>query len=90
VITHYEGRSSEQALAGRHTNFQQSKLRLARMMYGSAFALVVRLFLLGCYTWEIAVETAKLALGHRRDLRRQRIGVYAQVLRALVALGVAP
>ncbi|MCU0494579.1 MAG: glycosyltransferase family 2 protein, partial [Chloroflexaceae bacterium] len=65
VIIHHEGKSSEQAITARHLNFQQSKLRLARMWYGPWFALLLRLFLLGCYSLELAVETVKFALGHR-------------------------
>lgn len=82
AVIHYEGKSSEQAIAARHLNFQRSKLRLARLLYGPAFALTLRVFLLLGYAWELAVEGAKLLLGHRRSLRRQRIGVYATLLRS--------
>lgn len=82
VIIHHEGRSSEQVLSGRHIHFQQSKIRLARLLHGTRFAGILRIFLLGCYVWELAVESAKYVLGHRRELRRQRIGVYATVLRS--------
>ena len=84
VIVHHEGRSSEQVLARRHSAFQRSKLLLAQMMYGSFFSSLLRSFLFLCYVWELLVETAKFVLGHRRDLRRQRIGVYAQVLHGLM------
>lgn len=82
VVVHHEGKSSEQVLVERHLNFQRSKLRLAQRLYGRVFALLLRIFLLLCYTWELAVEGAKYVLGHRRDLRRQRIGVYTVVLRS--------
>ncbi len=81
-IVHHEGKSSEQVVAARHLYFQRSKLRLAQMMYGQRFATLVWLFLVLCYGWEIGAEGIKLLLGHRRALRRQRIEVYAQVLRA--------
>ena len=38
VIIHHEGKSSEQALAQRYLNFQHSRLRDARMVYGQRFA----------------------------------------------------
>lgn len=82
VVIHHEGKSSEQVPAGRHIHFQRSKIRLARVLRSRGFAEVLRIFLLGCYGWELAVESAKYLLGHRRDLRRQRIGVYAGVLRS--------
>jgi GT2 family glycosyltransferase len=84
VVVHHEGQSSEQALVGRHLHFQRSKLRLAAMLYGPGFALLLRVFLLLCYGWELGAECAKWLLGHRRRLRRERIGVYAAVLRGLI------
>jgi N-acetylglucosaminyl-diphospho-decaprenol L-rhamnosyltransferase len=83
VITHHEGQSSAQVPAGRHLYFQRSKLRLARMLYGPRFAALLRLFLLLCYGWELAVESAKWLLGHRRDLRASRINAYLTVLKSL-------
>jgi Predicted glycosyltransferases len=83
VITHYEGRSSEQILARRHINFQLSKIRLARLLKGPFVSACLRRFLIACYLWELAVETAKLLIGHRRDLRRQRVAIYSEVLRSL-------
>jgi GT2 family glycosyltransferase len=83
VVTHHEGQSSAQVPAGRHLYFQRSKLRLARMLYGPRFAALLRLFLLLCYGWELAVESAKWLLGHRRDLRASRINAYLAVLKSL-------
>ncbi len=83
IVVHYEGRSSEQVPAARHLHFQRSKLRFAGMRYGALFALLLRLFLLLTYLWELALECAKLVLRHRPDLRRRRIAVYATVLQQL-------
>jgi GT2 family glycosyltransferase len=80
VIIHHEGRSSEQVPIMRHLHFHRSRLLLAYMWYGRQFASVLRAFLCLCYLWELLVESGKHLLGHRRDLRRQRIGVYAAVL----------
>jgi GT2 family glycosyltransferase len=82
-ILHHEGKSSEQAPAARYINFQRSKLLLARILYGWSFAAVLRLFILIVYRYEILIETAKLLLGHRRELRLQRLGVYKTVLQGL-------
>ncbi len=82
-ITHHEGKSSEQAIAARHINFQGSRVLLARMWYGWRFAALLRAFYRLCYAGELGVEAAKLLLGHRPGLRRQRIAVYWRVLREL-------
>jgi GT2 family glycosyltransferase len=83
VITHHEARSSEQVPLTRHLHFNRSRVLLAQMWYGRLFARVLRGFLLLCYLWELLIESGKHLLGHRRDLRRQRIGVYAAVLSKL-------
>jgi GT2 family glycosyltransferase len=83
VITHHEARSSEQVPLTRHLHFNRSRVLLAQMWYGSLFARGLRSFLLLCYLWELLVESGKHLLGHRRDLRRQRIGVYAAVISRL-------
>jgi len=83
VIIHHEGKSSEQALARRYLDFQRSRLRDARMVYGERFAAALRLFLRAVYGAELAVEAAKWLLGHKRALRARRIGVYWQIVREL-------
>ena len=82
-IIHHEGKSSEQALARRYINFQRSRLRDAQMVYGQRFAAVVRHFLRAAYAAELATESLKWLLGHKRELRAQRAAVYWQVLREL-------
>jgi N-acetylglucosaminyl-diphospho-decaprenol L-rhamnosyltransferase len=83
VVVHHEGKSSEQAVARRHVTFSRSKILLARMWYGWRFAALLRAFLRLGFAYELAVEGLKLLAGHRAMLRRQRIGVYWQVLREL-------
>jgi len=80
TVVHHEGKSSEQAIAARHINFQRSRLLLARMWYGWRFAGILRAFLRLCYAYELGVEGAKLLLGHRPALRRQRAAVYWRVI----------
>jgi GT2 family glycosyltransferase len=83
VIIHHEGKSSEQALARRYLNFQHGRLRDARMAYGERFAARLQLFLRMAYAAELATEGVKWLLGHKRQLRAQRVAIYRQVLREL-------
>lgn len=80
-IIHYEGKSSEQAIAARHINFNRAKLRYYRKYHGRLAALLLRIFLLKSYAYQIMVEGIKGLLGHKRPLRWQRIQVYWQVIR---------
>jgi len=79
-ITHHGGKSSEQVTARRHIHFQQSKLRYFRKYHGALTAQGLRLFLLLNYAVQLALEAAKYLLGHKRDLRRERMRAYSQVL----------
>lgn len=81
-IIHHSGKSTEQVVARRHVHFQESKLRYFRKFYGPLTANVLRLFLLGSYVWQIALESGKALLGHKRELRRERVKQYWQVLRS--------
>lgn len=80
VVVHYEGKSSEQAPLTRHLHFQRSRILLAALWYGPSFARQYRRFVQATYLWELLIETGKHLLGHRRNLRRQRMWVYATVL----------
>jgi N-acetylglucosaminyl-diphospho-decaprenol L-rhamnosyltransferase len=81
-IVHHGGKSSEQVTARRHIHFQESKLRYIRKFHGWLPAQVLRLFLLTSYLWQIALESLKSMLGHKRSLRQERIQAYWQVLRS--------
>jgi GT2 family glycosyltransferase len=80
-IIHYGGKSSEQVVVRSHIYFQKSKLRYTRKYYGWLMAELLREFLLLNYTWQFGLESAKWLVGHKRDLRRERIGAYWQVIR---------
>jgi len=82
TVIHHEGASSAAAVPGRHINFNTSKVRFYRRRYGVPFGELLRAFLLGTYVIQFGQEGAKWLLGHRRDLRRQRIGTYLRVLRS--------
>jgi N-acetylglucosaminyl-diphospho-decaprenol L-rhamnosyltransferase len=81
-IIHHEGASSGQNIFARQVEFDTSRVRLARRMYGPGTATVIRLGLLAGYALQIAREGLKWLLGHKRELRRQRIGHYAGALRS--------
>jgi GT2 family glycosyltransferase len=82
-VVHYEGKSSEQVVATRTLRFQRSKLRYTRKYFGRSWAVGLRLFLWATFAWQWAEETTKWFIGHRRNLRRERMVVYSQVLRKL-------
>lgn len=80
-VVHHEGKSSEQAVAARHINFNRAKLRYFQKYHGRFWATLLRLFLLSTFIWQFLVEGGKWLLGHKRPLRRQRLQVYWAVLR---------
>ncbi|MBL8153905.1 MAG: glycosyltransferase family 2 protein [Anaerolineae bacterium] len=81
-IIHHGGRSSEQATTRKHVLFQESKLRYFRKYHGRWSAQVLRIILLLNYLWQIAIESLKSLLGHKRQMRQERIHSYWQVIRS--------
>lgn len=84
-ITHHEGKSSEQVMAARTIRFQSSKIHYYRKYYGEGWALVVRFFLLGMFAFQLSQESLKWLVGHKRELRQERVAAYWQVLRSGLA-----
>lgn len=82
TILHHEGKSSEQNLARRHINFNRSKLRYAQLRWGQSVAWPLRVFLLTTYSIQLSIETGKWVLGHKRQLRWQRMAQYSTILRS--------
>ncbi len=80
-VVHVEGASSEQAVTARHVNFQRAKLRYFRKYHGRDAAFFLRVVLLLNYLIQIGVEGVKGLLGHKRDLRWQRVRSYWEVVR---------
>lgn len=80
-VIHYEGKSSEQAVAARHIRFQTSKLRYFRKYHGAGTAGLLRGFLLASFAGEWLFEGVKWLLGSKRPLRQQRLSAYSQLLR---------
>ena len=81
-VTHYEGKSSEQASARRDIYFNTSKVRFFRKYHGALVAGVLRVFLLVTFVLQLAEESIKWVLGHKRELRAQRVQAYWQVLKS--------
>jgi GT2 family glycosyltransferase len=81
-VIHYEGKSSEQNLAARDLRFHSSKVRYFRKHHGPWPAELLRLFLLGTFVWQLAVESLKWLVGHKRPLRASRVMSYLEVLRS--------
>jgi len=81
-VIHHVGKSSEQAAAARHIHFQASKVRYFKKHHGRFAGGVLQVFLLALYAWQILLESVKMLLGHKREMRRQRVRVYWQVVRS--------
>jgi len=82
TVIHHEGQSSGQMIPARHIHFQTSKIHYFRKHHGVLQASFLRLFILFTYLVQLAEESLKYLLGHKRTLRRERISAYAQVLRS--------
>ncbi len=82
VILHHEGKSSEQASARRMITFNTSKVRYFAKHHGRAQAAALRFALLAMFAWQAGLEAAKWLLGHRRDLRAERVRAYLAVLKS--------
>lgn len=80
MVIHYEGRSSEQVSTQRHIRFNRSKVLLVRKYYGGFWAEVLRSYLLLEFRLQVGLEGAKLLIGHRREMRRERIAAYREVI----------
>ncbi len=79
-IRHYGGSSSAQVPALTHIHFNTSKVRYYRKFFGPVWAELLRRYLLGEFRLNLLWEGAKLLLGHKTPLRRQRVQAYRQVL----------
>ncbi len=82
IVIHAEGRSSGQISAQRHILFNRSKVRYARKWHGPLWAELLRRYLLLEFRLQLASESVKAFLGHKRDLRRDRIAAYRDVLKS--------
>ncbi len=81
-VIHYEGKSSEQAVARRDIAFFSSRVRYAHKYHGPVWAELLRWWLLATFLFQWLREGAKWLVGHKRDLRAQRMAAYEQVLKS--------
>ena len=81
-IIHYEGKSSEQAVARRDIAFFSSRVRYTRKYHGPVWAELLRWWLLATFGFQWLREGSKWLLGHKRPLRAQRMAAYRQVMRS--------
>jgi GT2 family glycosyltransferase len=81
-VLHHEGASALQDLSARQQDFDRSRVRLMRRMYGRRWAGVVRLALLVNYGVLLLREAVKWVVGHRRTLRQARMALYWRALRS--------
>ncbi|MBA2453612.1 MAG: glycosyltransferase family 2 protein [Chloroflexia bacterium] len=79
-IVHHEGASTGQNIPLRQLAFDRSRIELQRRLYGRSTALAVEAVIRFGYFVQMIVEAAKWARGHRRNLRRQRVEFYRQLL----------
>ena len=84
-VVHHEGKSSQQVITARLLRFQRSKIRYFFKYHGAGWALVIRLFLLGTFAFQLCQEGLKWLAGHKRGLRRERMASHWQVLRSGLA-----
>jgi N-acetylglucosaminyl-diphospho-decaprenol L-rhamnosyltransferase len=80
TVVHYEGRSSEQAIAARDIHYSHSKIRYYEKYFGPRWAAFLRAFFLWNFRGQWTIEAAKWLLGHKRELRAQRMTAYREVL----------
>lgn len=81
-ITHHGGKSSEQVALQTMIHFHASKLRYFRKHHGFGHYVFLRAILLLQFAWQMALECVKGALGHKRELRAERVRQYWRVLRS--------
>lgn len=89
VVTHHEGKSSEQVVAARHIRFFSSRVRYVQKYHGRLAAAAVRSFVLLTFVYQWLEEAAKWLASlilpsqrGKRAMRRQRLTAYRQVLRS--------
>lgn len=81
-IIHHEARSSAQVPAATHIRFNTSKVRYFRKYHGAFAAESLRVWLLSNFAFQLFLEWVKSLVGHKRELRHERIRVYRAVLRS--------
>ncbi len=81
-VIHHEGKSSEQVMPLRHVRFQRSKIHYFRKHHGRWAGTLLHAFLLLNYAYLLVIESLKWLVGHKRELRAERVRAYSEVLRS--------
>jgi N-acetylglucosaminyl-diphospho-decaprenol L-rhamnosyltransferase len=81
TVIHVEAASSDQAIGARHRRFQRARVQYFAKHHGRLAALIVDLGVRLEFGVEMGLEAVKSLLGHRRPMRRARIGAYWKVVR---------
>ena len=81
-VYHHYGQSSAKDLPHRHIYFQDSKCKFFEKHYGRTIGNALRAFILATYLFQIFEEGIKLALGHKKSLRRERLQLLLQVVKS--------
>jgi GT2 family glycosyltransferase len=84
-ILHHEAASSDQVAGLRHRRFHTSRARYFEKHNGRLAGLAVRCSCTALFGAEALLEAMKWLLGHKRELRRERIAAYRSVMAALWA-----
>jgi N-acetylglucosaminyl-diphospho-decaprenol L-rhamnosyltransferase len=82
-IVHLGGKSSEQAPAATMIRFHESKIRFFRIYHGYATASVLYGVIVLNFGVQIVLEAIKALLGHKAEMRKQRVRRYLTVLSTL-------
>lgn len=82
LIVHHEGASTGQDPLRSRLDFDRGRVRAQRVIHGGANARIVAGALRLNYAVHIARESLKWLVGHRRDLRAQRVRGYWSLLRS--------
>jgi N-acetylglucosaminyl-diphospho-decaprenol L-rhamnosyltransferase len=80
LITHHEAQASGQVGGKRDEIFNRSRLRYTAKWHGKKAARLLQGWLILLYGLEWAQEGVKWLLGHKRPLRRERLGHYRRLL----------
>lgn len=81
-VIHHGGKSSDQVGAYKYIHFNRSKIRYFNKHHGAGIAVILRVFLLAMFGWQILSEGLRYLVRHKPKLRRERVGVYWQVIRS--------
>lgn len=82
IVTHIEGQSSEATPARRDIAYYSSMVLYHARAHGRWHAELLRSFLLGAFAIRLMLEALKWLVGHKRQLRRARVGSHWTVLRS--------